>query len=171
MRRFAILSSASGSGKTTVGRELAHRLDIPFIELDALNHGPNWIEASAEELRARVEPIVAGDAWVADGGYQGKLGDLVLQHADVVVWIDLPIRVWLPRLLRRTLRRVLTREELWAGNRETLRDAVWGRDALIPFALRHFRRRRRLYPARLEPFHVVRLRTPKEVTQWLARFD
>ena len=40
-----------------------------------------------------------------DGGYRGKLGDLVLEQADVVVWLDLPVRVWLPRLVRRTVRR------------------------------------------------------------------
>ena len=51
MRRVAIVASASGSGKTTLGRELALRLDVPFHELDALNHGPGWTEATAEELR------------------------------------------------------------------------------------------------------------------------
>jgi adenylate kinase family enzyme len=170
VKRVAILSTASGCGKTTLGRELARRLDVRFVELDELNHGPNWLEASAEELRAKVEPIVAGDAWVIDGGYRGKLGDLVLRNADVVVWLDLPVRVWLSRLLRRTVSRIIRREELWAGNRETLRNVVFSSDSLVLFALRHHRRRRRLYPAELAPYEVVRLRSQKEVTQWLARF-
>ena len=170
MRRIAIVGTASGNGKTTLGRELAARLDVPFHELDALHHGPAWTEATADELRARVEPIVAGDAWVVDGGYQGKLGDLVLEAADTVVWLDLPMRTWLPRLLRRTARRIVSREELWSGNRETLRGALVGRDALLPFALRHFRRRRRDYPTRLARFNLVRLRSQKEVEAWLATF-
>lgn len=170
MKRVAVIASASGSGKTTLGRELARRLGVPFTELDALNHGPGWTEATAEELRARVEPIVAGEAWVVDGSYQSKLGDLVLEAADTVVWIDLPRRVWLPRLVRRTVRRIVLRETLWHGNRESLRGALAGRDALFPFALRTFPRRRRLYPARLARFDVVRLRSPKEVDEWLARF-
>ena len=37
-----------------------------------------------------------------DGSYRSKLGNLVLDSADTVVWLDQPIRVWLPRLLRRT---------------------------------------------------------------------
>ena len=90
MKRVVVLSTASGNGKTTVGRALAERLGVPFHELDALNHGPNWTEATAEELRAKVEPIVATEAWVIDGAYRGKLGDLVLERADVVVWLDLP---------------------------------------------------------------------------------
>ena len=122
MRRVVIVSSASGSGKTTVGRALADRLGVPFHELDALHHGPNWTEATPEELRAKVEPIVESDVWVIDGAYRGKLGDLVFERADIVVWLDLPLHVWLPRLLRRTARRVISREELWNGNREQLRE-------------------------------------------------
>ena len=136
MRRVVVLSTASGNVKTTVGRALADRLGVPFHELDALHHGPNWTEATADELRAKVEPIVAGDAWVIDGAYRGKLGDLVLERADVVVWLDLPIRVWLPRLVRRTARRVIHREELWNGNRERLRDALYPPHSVVYFALR-----------------------------------
>ncbi len=170
MRRFAIVSTASSSGKTTLGRELARRLDVPFVELDALHHGPNWTEASAEDLRAKVEPLVAEEAWVIDGGYWGKLGDLVLGKADLVVWLDLPVRVWLPRLVRRTVRRVARREELWNGNRESVRNVFFSRNALIWYALRNHPRHRRIYPERLARYNVVRLRTPKEVDAWLARF-
>lgn len=163
-----MIASASGSGKTTVGRELARRLGVPFVELDELNHGPGWTEATADELRARVEPIVATDGWVIDGGYRSKLGDLVLGSADTVVWLDLPRREWLPRLLRRTIVRIVRREELWAGNRETFRGAFVGRDALLPFALRSYRVRRTSYPLELARYDVVRLRSRREVDTWLA---
>jgi adenylate kinase family enzyme len=170
VRRFAIVATASGCGKTTFGRELARRLEVPFFELDALHHGPNWTEPTAEDFRARVAPIVAGEGWVIDGNYWGKLGELVLGNADVVVWLDLPIRIWLPRLVRRTIRRVARREELWNGNRETLRNVFFSRDSLIWYALGNHPRKRRVYPERLAPYNVVRLRTRKEVREWLARF-
>ena len=170
MRRVSIVATASCSGKTTLGRELARRLEVPFVELDALHHGPNWTEATAAELRAKVEPVVAGDAWVIDGGYWGKLGDLVLRNADLVVWLDLPVRVWLPRLVRRTLGRVVRREELWNGNRESVRNVFFSRDSLIWYALGNHRRHRRDYPERLAPYDLVRLRTPREVERWLATF-
>ena len=146
MRKIAVISSASGNGKTTLGRKLAAALDVPFVELDALVHGPDWTKTPDDELRALIEPVVAGSSWVIDGVYRGKLGTLVLDAADTIVWLDLPLHVWLPRLLRRTVRRVVRREELWNGNRETFRDAFWGRDALVPFALRGHFRRRRVYP-------------------------
>jgi len=170
LKRVSIQATASACGKTTLGRELARRLDVPFVELDELHHGPGWKEATAEELRAKVEPIVAGDGWVIDGGYWGKIGDLVLRNSDLVVWLDLPVRVWLPRLVRRTLRRIVRREELWNGNRETLRNVFLSRDSLIWYSLRNRSRRRREYPGALARYNVVRLRTPKEVDAWLATF-
>ena len=142
MTRVVIIASASGSGKTTLGRELARRLEVPFHELDALHHGPNWTEATADELRARVEPLLAAEGWVVDGAYRNKLGDLVLERATVVVWLDLPRRVWLPRLVRRTVSRIVRREELWNGNRETLRNVLFSPDSVVFFALRNFPRRR-----------------------------
>ena len=168
MRRVAIVASASGNGKTTLGRELARRLDVPFVEMDALVHGPNWTERPDDELRRIVKPVVASERWVIDGTYRGKLGDLIAERAEVVVWLDLPIRVWLPRLLRRTVLRIVRREELWNGNRETLRNALFSRDSLIVFAFRQHFRRRRVYPSEFARFNVVRLRTPREVEEWLA---
>jgi adenylate kinase family enzyme len=168
MKRVTVIASASGSGKTTLGRELARRLDVPFLELDSLQHGPGWTEMPAEELRARVAPVVRSGGWVIDGTYMGKLGDMVLKAADTVVWLDLPIRVWCPRLVRRTWRRWSTREELWNGNRETLRGVLWGRESLFAWAFRSHFRRRRSFPTRLAAYPVVRLRSPAEVEAWLA---
>jgi adenylate kinase family enzyme len=167
MRRVAIVASASGNGKTTLGRALAVRLGVPFVELDTLVHGPGWTETSDAELRTRVAPIVASGGWVIDGSYQHKLGNLVLDAADVVVWMDQPIRVWLPRLLRRTVRRIRGREELFNGNRESLRTAFWGGESLFGWALRQHRVRRRTWPAQFAGYSVVRLRTPAEVERWL----
>jgi len=125
MRRVAVIASASGNGKTTLARELAGRLDLSFVELDALVHGPGWVETPDAELRRLVEPVVRSEGWVIDGAYLRKLGTLVLDAADTIVWLDLPMRVWMWRLLRRTLRRLSGREQLWNGNRESLRTAVW----------------------------------------------
>jgi adenylate kinase family enzyme len=41
---------------------------------------------------------------------------VVLDQADVILWLDLPFRMTFPRVLRRTLRRLQTRESLWSTN-------------------------------------------------------
>ena len=156
MRKITVIASASGNGKTTLGREVARRLGVPFVELDALVHGPGWVETPDDELRTKVEPIVFSDGWVIDGSYQRKLGELVFRAADVVVWLDLPMRIWFPRLVRRTLRRIRGREQLWNGNSESLRGAVWGRESLFVWAFRSHFRRRRDWPNALARYPVVR---------------
>ena len=166
-RRIAVIASASGNGKTTLGRELARKLDVQFVELDALVHGPNWLETPDDVLCAQLEPIVRSDGWVIDGVYQRKLGNLVLDAAELIVWLDLPVRIWLPRLTRRTWQRLSAREPLWNDNRESLTDALLGWNSLFVYALRaHFRHRRR-WPRELASHPVLRLRRPQEVAALL----
>jgi adenylate kinase family enzyme len=170
MHRVSVVGP-SGSGKTTVARSLARLLDVPFVELDALHWGPNWAQAGAEELRVRTLAAINGrEEWVIDGSYHSKLGDLVLQRADTLLWLDLPLRTCLARLLRRTLERMRHDVELWSGNRETWRGAFWGRESLFWWTIRHYRRQRRIWPERLARhpnLYLVRLRTPREVDAFL----
>ena len=163
-----MVASASGCGKTTVGRALSERLGVAFVELDALVHGPHWTETPDDVLHAQVAPIVASEGWVIDGSYSRKLGTLVLDRADTVVWLDLPIRAWLPRLIRRSARRIVGREALWHDNRETFRGVLLGRESLFVYALRSHVRRRRIYPRELARYNVVRLRSQAAVDRWLA---
>ncbi len=97
-------ASATGNGKTTFGHELARRLDVPLVERDALVHGPNWTETPDDVLRRLLMPVLAGDGWVIDGGYRGKIGNVVLERADAVVWLHLPVLVeGAPQRRRRAL--------------------------------------------------------------------
>ncbi|MDB4969505.1 MAG: Adenylate kinaselike kinase [Myxococcales bacterium] len=173
-KRIAIIGSASGSGKTTLARSLAAHMGATFVELDAFLHGPNWTEATDEELRAQVAPIVATESWVIDGLAEKKLGRLVFDAVDLVVWLDLPPSVWLPRLLARSARLWLSKEPLWNGNRETLRGVFFKRDGLVPYALRSWFRWRRGLAAQLNAEiaeggkRVVRLCTVDEVADFAA---
>jgi adenylate kinase family enzyme len=169
MQRINV-KGGSGSGKTTVARAVAGRLGLPYLELDALNHGPNWTEASAAELQDAVRGFMsaAADGWVIDGNYEQKLGALVLDAADTIVWLDLPLLIKLRRLSRRTRARIRGHVKLWNDNVETWRNAVWGRESLFAWAIRSHFRNRRHWPVRLGP-SVVRLRSEAEIREWLAR--
>ena len=164
------MKGTSGSGKSTFAAELARRLDLPYVELDALHHGPNWSEPTDEGFRARVREAMeaAPDGWVIDGNYEGKLDDLVLREADRIVWLDLPLRLKLRRLWRRTMERIRDDLELWGGNRESWRGAFWGRESLFWFMVKTHFRHRRQWPARFggDP-RFVRLRSVDEAHRWL----
>ena len=172
MRRVNVKGS-SGAGKSTFSAELARRLGVPCVELDALHHGPNWSEPTSEEFQARVREAMAGmpEGWVIDGNYESKLGTLVLDAADTIVWLDLPLWFKLRRLWRRTMRRIREQVDLWnTGNRESWRGAFWGRESLFAWTLRsHFRHRRR-WPTRFDGDpRVVRLRSAGDARRWLER--
>ena len=170
MRRVSVIGG-SCTGKTTLSQELAARLGVPHVELDALHHDAGWQEAPAEVLRARVEAALdaAPEGWVVDGNYHGKIGIYVQERADTVVLLDLPQRTALRRVLWRTFRRSVTREELWNGNRESLRLA-FSRDSIVWWVIRQHGKYRMKWAPRLEPLthvDVVRLRSPHEVQEWL----
>jgi adenylate kinase family enzyme len=170
-RKIAVMG-ASCAGKTTLAAQLAERLGVPHIELDALHHLPNWQEATVEELHAKVEAALAGagDGWAADGNYLGKLDRYVIDQADTVVWLDLPLRVSLRRLWRRTTARIRAGTELWGtGNRETWWNFVVNPAGLLQYTLRSHRRRRREWPKVLGGPRLVRLRSEHEVGDWLVR--
>jgi adenylate kinase family enzyme len=111
----------SGSGKSTLARELAAILGVPYLELDAVHHQPDWEPLPAGEFRRIVAAEAAADGWVIDGNY-GKVRDLVWARADTVIWLDLPKRTVMRQIVWRTLRRVSRRQELWNGNRERWRN-------------------------------------------------
>ncbi|MEN3609957.1 AAA family ATPase [Plantactinospora sp. ZYX-F-223] len=107
----------SGSGKSTLARALAARLRVPYVELDAIHHQPNWQPLPATEFRARVDTVTANGGWVVDGNYSA-VRDLVWRRADTVVWVDPDRHTVMRQVVWRTLRRAALRAELWNGNRE-----------------------------------------------------
>ncbi len=120
MRRVSVVGTP-GSGKSTFAASLALILGVDHVELDAIFHQPGWVALPKAEFRERVAAITAADRWVIDGNYSA-VRDLVWRRADIVVWLDLPRGVVMRRIVARTLRRAIQRQELWNGNREPWRN-------------------------------------------------
>ena len=172
--RVAVIGT-TGSGKTMLAKELSLRLGVLYVELDALNWGPEWTPAQPDVLRERAQRALGGDSWVADGNY-GALRDIIWRRADTIVWLDYPLRVVFTRLFWRTVRRSVTKEKLWNGNRERFWVQFFHRDSLFLWALRTYWGERRQYPALLrqpeyEHLRLVHLRSPRDARRLLAARD
>ena len=154
----------SGSGKTRLCATLAELLHVRHVEIDALWHGPNWESCGPEELRARVSAATPGDGWICDGTYHSIIGDIVLERAETVAWLDLPAGLVLRRLVHRSWVRKRDDVVLWNGNREErwLNQIRW---LFWPAFKRVFENRRELAPrlARHPQLRVQRLRSDAEV--------
>src|SRR5207253_519467 len=99
--------------------------------------------------------------------------DITWSRATHVVWLDYPLALVAARVIRRTARRIVTREELWSGNREDLRSAL-SRDGVVWWAVSTYIRRRRQYAAlfaasEYDSLKRLRFRAPREAIAWLTR--
>ncbi len=169
-QRIAVVGT-SGSGKTTLAHRLAQRLGVAHVELDSLHWGPDWTPTPRDPFREQVAQALSGEAWTTDGNYSA-VRDIIWARADTVLWLDYSLPVVMRRVIWRTIRRTVSREELWSGNRERFRASFLARDSIILWALTSYRRRKREYPVlfdRPEYAHlrVVQLRSPRATEEWL----
>jgi adenylate kinase family enzyme len=145
MRVF--LTGPTGSGKSTLSRQIASLLEAPLYSLDDIH----WVRDAAGDYRrapaerlALLESVAQQDAWVIEG-VQFKWADIAIERADCVLVLDLPRLINLSRIARRFLGRRLAplrdRRGTIAALREELR---WSND--------YYRTERRMLFAKLEPW-------------------
>jgi adenylate kinase family enzyme len=162
-----LVYGVTGSGKSTLAARIARRTGLPYHPVDDLTWEPGWVAVPEEEQRARIARICAGDEWVLDSAYS-SWKDLPLARADLIVGLDFPRWRSYGRLLRRSVIRLITRETICNGNRESLR-ALLAKDSLLVWHFSSFRRkRRRMRDWRAaDGERVVLFRSPSEVDRWL----
>jgi adenylate kinase family enzyme len=173
VRRVAVVGN-SGSGKSTLARKLAAVLGVPHLELDSVFHQPDWVPLHADEFRQAITVASARDDWVIDGNYS-TVRPLIWTRADTVVWLDLPRRTVMGQVAWRTLRRSATRQELWNGNRESLRNFMHVDPERSVIALAwhsHAKYHDRYAAAAIDPANAhltfVRLTSRRDVSRFLA---
>lgn len=164
MKRICVIGT-SGSGKTILGKALAQRLCLPFIDSDSFYWQAGWQPASEAVLHEKIFAATAGQSWVFDGNYLSSRHS-VWQRADTIVWLDFSLPVVLHRVCRRNIRRIIRREQLWNGNRENWRRAWSG----VRHTWSTHRGKQSTYPKFLAEFphlRIVRLQTPRQTQRWL----
>jgi adenylate kinase family enzyme len=174
VRRVSVVGT-TGAGKSTLARALAHQLGVPYVELDAFMHQPGWEPRPDGEFMDDVEQATSQAGWVVDGNYSRfVIEGPVWKRADTVVWLDLPRRTVMRRVIARTLRRAVTRQKLWNGNREPLSNlmSLDPEKSIIVWAwIKHDELARRYLDAMTDPtwqnITFVRLQSPAEARRWL----
>lgn len=167
----------SGSGKSRLAARAASRSGLPHLELDAVFWDADWTYRDLHEARETVRAFMTAhpDGWIVDGNWTSRLDGLLepatAGGADLVVWLDHPRRVVMWRVVTRTLRRGLTREELWHGNRENPRS--WLRadpheNIVLWSWTQHAVVRERMLRRIAAGDPVLRLRGRRDVEAWIA---
>ena len=166
-----LVVGTSGAGKSRLAGQLAAALGVPHVELDALYWGPDWTPRPRADFEAALRTATAAPAWVIDGNH-GSARDLLWPHATHMVWLDYSRATVMARVLRRTLRRVLLRQPLWAGNRESLRRTLFTRGSILRWSWDTFEKNRRAYTGLRDGNVYPQLqwpefRRPAEAQAWL----
>lgn len=117
MERVAIIGPG-GAGKTEVATTLGRRLGLPIVHLDPIFWREAWTPAPRDDAVRALEDAVARDSWILDGNFL-DYGEERFRRADTVIFLDLPRRTCLRRVLWRRVRdRGRARADLPKGARE-----------------------------------------------------
>ena len=103
VQRVVVLGMG-GAGKSVLARRLGAAWALRVLHLDAVFWGPGWRPTPPEVWPDVVAGLASGERWVIEGAYS-EVVEVALPRAQLAVFLDLPRRVTLPRLLRRPLRR------------------------------------------------------------------
>ncbi|MDQ0596669.1 adenylate kinase family enzyme [Streptomyces canus] len=165
-----LVAGVTGVGKSTLAQTLGSRLVLPYHEMDALYfNGPNW--AVNDKLTEDVSKLTAEPRWIVDSVGYPDVRDLLWDRADTVIWLDYPRHVIMPRVLSRSIRRTVTREALFGGNRETWTGWLSREHPAWWAWSQHGARRReigsRVRDPRFAHLDVLRFGHPDDTAAWL----
>lgn len=169
----------SGSGKSTVAQQLASLLNVSYIQLDALFWKQNWQQSSDDEFTQKLTDALThatNDGWVIDGNYS-RINAIKWRDVEMVVWLDYSLPRTLYQSVTRTIARILSKEELWAGtgNIENWKQSFFSKDSVILWSLKTYKLNKKrniklmVNRARINN-HVqfIRLTSPQETKLFLT---
>jgi hypothetical protein len=146
-----------------------------LVGCDCCSDGPNWTPKAESDFRRLADAAASNRHWVAAGNYN-IVRDLIWPRATGVIWLNYSFPVVFGRALRRTLHRVWHREELFSGNRESLRRSFLSRESILLWVITSFRRRRKEFAtlrstAAYPHLHWIECRRPCDVDLLLDRLS
>ena len=142
-RRSIVLIGMMGAGKSSIGRRLAARLDIPFVDADAeieeaagmsipdifATHGEPYFRAGETRVIARL--LEGGPQVLATGGgaFMNAETRAAITEKGISVWLKAEFEVLMRRIKRRQDRPLLKTDDPAATVRELIatRYPVYGK--------------------------------------------
>jgi adenylate kinase family enzyme len=101
--RIHIVGSA-GSGKTTLAKELGASLALPCHDLDEVAYeGGFGRKIALDDRVASLQQIITQPGWVTEGAFIWWTAPL-MEAADMIVWLDLPVHITGWRIVARHFR-------------------------------------------------------------------
>ena len=166
-----VVVGTSGSGKSTFARELASKARLHYVELDKLYWAANWTPRHASEFQQAVQRETECERWVVDGNYSA-MREAFWPRATHVVWLNFSRTVVFSRIIRRTFKRAITQEELWDGNRESLRKALLSKQSILLWSFTTYAKNRLKYARlRVSPEYAhlqwQELQTPRQAKAFI----
>lgn len=171
MKRIMVIGVSSGVGKSTFARRLGEALNINVYHLDAYYWEPNWVEATLEKFSNAQKEIVAHEQWIIDGNYSSTF-EIRTEHADTIIYLELPLYVCLVRVVQRWLLNIgRTRIDIGEGCKEKL---DW---KFIKFIYTTYHARKKKMADRFQKIQasgtnieIITLKNKKEIESFFHRF-
>ena len=170
-----IIIGPRASGKSTFSSKLAGSLNLAHIEFDTINRKKDGSPPTDSDYQSALTELVQQPRWIVDGDYLEGIDRLALPIvwplASALIWLDLPFLVTMRRLVTRSRRRVIHKEEMWGGMQDKASSLL--KRVASGNAVRAYWSAKRAYPAlfkRAEYSHLTFLHptTQVEVDQLLS---
>ncbi len=166
----------SASGKSTLSRQLAKKLNLAYIELDDLFWQDNWQETVDAEFFQKIQHQIdlAENGYVIDGNYTRTI-PVKWQNIDTVIWLDLPFHLNVLQAIKRALHRAIFQTKLWgsSNNTENFRQ-MFGRDSIVLWMVKTHHKNRKSYQEMMHHpdfshIQFIHLRSRQQIQQFLEQ--
>ena len=164
----------SGSGKSTFSKKLSRKINHSYIEMDELHWKSDWIESNTEDFFEKLKKKLSSENWILDGNYF-KAQDIKWEKTNQVIFLDLPFWVVFFRVIRRSIFRVIKREKLWHGNKESFVNLFFSKESMILHTIRSFQKNRDRFhelsrSKKYKYIEFVKLKSQKEIDEFLSNY-
>lgn len=170
MNRVVVIGT-TGAGKTTMAKRVAEAIGATALDIDDFHWQPGWVERTPAEMIELFREAFQSERWTLAGNHS-RTRDFTWGEADTVIWLNYSVWVVFPRLLWRTIKRVVTKEEVMPGCVETFRAQFMSKDSLLVWFFQTFWKRKKEYSKvisqdKFRHLTVLEFRHPRQAKRFL----